>query len=201
MLIKIYPENPNMKNVMQVVDILRAGGVVVYPTDGVYAFGCSIKSVKGVERIKNIRGKKESGFSIMCSDLGNIADYARVDNAEFRTLKRNLPGPFTFILNASSRVPDKILGKRKTIGIRVADNQIPLTIIKELGEPLVTSSVKADDDVIEYITDPELIEEKWGGIVDAVIDGGYGDIVPTTLVDLTGDDVEILREGGGELKL
>lgn len=201
MLIKIYPENPNIKKVMQVTDILRSGGVVIYPTDGVYAFGCSIRSPKGIERLKAIRGKGISGFSIMCPDLGCIADYAKVDNTQFRILKRNLPGPFTFILNASSRVPDKVLAKRKTIGVRIDGNHIPLAIIKELGEPLLTSSVKAGDDVTEYITDPGLIYEKWGNAVDAVIDGGYGGLVPTTMVDLTGDEPEILREGVGELKL
>lgn len=201
MLIKIYPENPNERSMAQVVEVLRAGGVVVYPTDGVYAFGCSLRSAKGIERLKLIRGKSEKGFSIMCADLSHISDYARVDNHEFRILKRNLPGPFTFILKASSRVPDKILGKRKTVGIRVADNRIPLMMIKELGEPVITSSVKADDDVTEYITDPELIHEKWSGTVDAVIDGGYGGIVPTTLVDLSEGEAVVLREGGGELNL
>lgn len=201
MLIKIYPENPNERAVAQVVDVLRNDGVVIYPTDGVYAFGCSVHSAKAIERIKAIKGKSESSLSIMCPDLSSVAEYARVDNQVFKLLKRNLPGPFTFILNASSKVPDKVLARRKTIGVRIPDNNIPLEIMLSLGAPLITSSVKGDDEYEEYTTDPELIHEQWGGQVDLVVDGGYGSVVPTTLVDLTGDEPEIVRQGGGELTL
>ena len=198
MLIKIYPENPNEKTIMHVVEVLRADGVIVYPTDGVYAYGCSIRSAKGFDRLKTIRNKAEAEFSIMCPDLSGIADYAKVDTPTFKLLKRNLPGPFTFILRASSRVPDKVLGKRKTIGVRMADNNIALAILRELGVPMITASVKELDDIEEYLTDPELINEEWGRTVDMVIDGGYGSNVPTTLVDLSGDEAEVLRQGGGE---
>lgn len=200
MLVKIYPENPNEKSVAQVVQVLQADGVVIYPTDGVYAYGCSIRSMKAIERLKAITKKSEDSFSIMCPDLSCIADYAKVDTPTFKLLKRNLPGPFTFILKASSRVPDKVLARRKTVGIRMADNSIAMAIVRELGEPLITASVKEHDDGEEYVTDPELINEEWGGEVDMVIDGGYGTNVPTTLVDLSEEgEIEILREGGGEL--
>ncbi len=198
MLIKIYPENPNEKTIMHVVEVLRADGVIVYPTDGVYAYGCSIRSAKGFDRLKAIRNKAEAEFSIMCPDLSGIADYAKVDTPTFKLLKRNLPGPFTFILRASSRVPDKVLGKRKTIGVRMADNNIAMAILRELGVPMITASVKELDGIEEYLTDPELIDEEWGRTVDMVIDGGYGSNVPTTLVDLSGDEAEVLRQGGGE---
>lgn len=201
MLVKIYPENPNLKQVAQVADILRQGGVIIYPTDGVYAFGCSIRSPKAVEKMRNLTGKKVFGFTIMCADLSHISDFARVDNHQFRILKRNLPGPFTFVLNACSKVPEKVLGKRKTIGIRVAGNSIPIEIVRELGEPLVTCSVKSPEEDTAYITDPELICESWGAQVDAVVDGGFGGLTPTTVVDLTQDDPEIIRQGIGELVL
>lgn len=200
MIVKIYPENPNEKSIAQVVDVLRADGVIIYPTDGVYAYGCSLRSPKAIERLKAIKNKSESAFSIMCADLSCISDYAKVDTPTFKLLKRNLPGPFTFILQASSRVPEKVLERRKTIGVRIAANNIPLAIVRELGEPLITSSVKEHDEIIEYMTDPELIHEQWGGEVDLVVDGGYGTNIPTTLVDLYDGEIEILREGGGELK-
>lgn len=199
MLVKIYPDNPNEKTIMHVVEVLRADGIIVFPTDGVYAYGCSIRSAKGFDRLKAIRNKAETEFSIMCPDLSCISDYAKVDTPTFKLLKRNLPGPFTFILRASSRVPDKVLGRRKTIGVRMADNNIALAILRELGVPMITSSVKEIDDVEEYVTDPELINEEWGRSVDMVIDGGYGSNVPTTLVDVSEEEPEILRQGGGEL--
>lgn len=199
MIIKIYPENPNQKAIDQVIDILNNDGVIVYPTDTVYAFGCSLKSTKAIERIKNIRGRKETDMAIICSDLSNISSYARVDTPVFKVLKRNLPGPFTFILQASGKVPDKFLEKRKNIGVRIPENKIPLNIVESLGNPLVTSSVRDDDDVIEYTTDPELIHEKYKSVVDLVIDGGYGNNEASTVVDCTGEELEIVRQGLGEL--
>lgn len=201
MLLKLYRENPNERHIERIVSVLRDGGVIIYPTDGVYAYGCSLHSPKAVERLKAITGKDKKEFSIMCSDLSNISDYAKIDNADFRILKRNLPGPFTFVMKASSKVPDKVLAKRKTLGIRVADNPITQAIVGALGNPLVTSSVKNKNQYEEYTTDPELIEERWGNVVDIVVDGGPGGLVPTTLVDLTDNEPEILREGGGELQL
>lgn len=199
MFVKIYPENPNPKEVRKIVDILNADGVIIYPTDGVYAFGCSLSSVKAIERIKSIRQKRDDELTIVCDGLSNISEYARVDNVQFRILKRNLPGLFTFILQASGRIPNKALGRRKTVGVRVPDNAIPIAIVEELGVPMVTASVKDPDEIVEYTTDPELIMERYGKAVDAVIDGGYGANVPTTVVDITSCEPEILREGGGEL--
>ncbi|MCL2561017.1 MAG: L-threonylcarbamoyladenylate synthase [Rikenellaceae bacterium] len=200
MLVKIYPENPSEKAVMHVVEVLRADGVIVFPTDGVYAYGCSIRSAKGFERLRTIRQKAEAKFAIMCPDLSCISDYARVDTPTFKLLKRNLPGPFTFVLNASSRVPDKVLGRRRTIGVRIDANPIAQAILRELGSPMIISSVKEHDGEEEYLVDPELIAERWGRTVDMVIDGGRGNTVPTTLVDMSHGEAEILRQGGGELE-
>lgn len=200
MFVKIYPENPNPKEIGRIVDILRNDGVIIYPTDGVYAFGCSIASQKGVERIKTIRNKRDDELTVVCDGLSGIAQYARVDNAQFKILKSNLPGAFTFILQASGSVPGKALGRRKTVGVRVPANPIPIAIVGELGVPMVTASVKYPDDTVEYTTDPELIYERYGKLVDAVIDGGYGEQVPTTLVDITSGEVEVLREGAGILR-
>lgn len=200
MFVKIYPENPNPKEIMRIADTLRNDGVIIYPTDGVYAFGCSLLSRKAIERIKSIRNKRDDELTIVCDGLSGIAQYARVDNAQFRILKSNLPGPFTFVLQASGSVPEKALGRRKTVGVRVPANTIPIAIVSELGAPMVTSSVKDSDDGAEYTTDPELIYERYGKVVDAVIDGGYGGLVPTTVVDITSGEAEILREGAGTLR-
>lgn len=201
MLVKIYPDNPNQKEISRIAEILRNDGVIIYPTDGVYAFGCSLHSNKAIDRIKSIRNKRDDELTIVCENLSRVSEWGRVDNTQFKILKRNLPGAFTFILQASVRVPDKALGKRKSVAIRIPANPIPTEIVAELGIPMVTASVKDADQVIEYTTDPELIWERYGKVVDAVIDGGYGDNIPTTMVDLTGDEPEILREGGGELRL
>lgn len=199
-LVKIYPQNPSEREIEKVVKILENDGVVIYPTDGVYAFGCSLRSAKAVERLRSLSGKDERLLSIVCSDISMVDKFARIDNTQFRILKRNTPGAFTFILEPSSKVPDKALAGRKTVGVRIPDNEIPLAIVEQLGFPLATASVKDDDEVMEYTTDPELIAERYESMVDVVIDGGYGSLVPTTLVDLTGDEPEVLREGGGELK-
>ena len=191
MLVKIYTENPSEKEIDRVVNLLERDGVVIYPTDSVYAFGCSIRSAKAVERLRRIKGKDLTTFSVVFDSLGRIADYCRV--------KQNLPGPFTFLLDASSRMPHKALERRRTIGIRIPDNLIPRAIVERLGAPLLTSSV-LDDEETEYMTDPELIHERYGRDVELVIDGGAGDAVPTTVVDLTGGEPEILREGKGILR-
>ena len=199
-LVKIYPQNPSEREIEKVVKILENDGVVIYPTDGVYAFGCSLRSAKAVERLRSLSGKDEKLLSLVCSDISMVDKFARIDNTQFRILKRNTPGAFTFILEPSSKVPDKALAGRKTVGVRIPDNEIPIAIVERLGFPLATASVKDDDEVVEYTTDPELIAERYESSVDMVIDGGYGSLVPTTLVDLTGDEPEVLREGGGELK-
>ena len=199
MIVKIYPQNPNETAVARVVDILRRDGVIIYPTDSVYAFGCSLQSHKAMERLRALKGKKATDMAIICCDLSNIADYARVDTPTFKLLKRNLPGPFTFVLQASKRVPDKLLGNRRTIGVRIPDNSIPVEIVRVLGHPLITTSVRDDDEVVEYTTDPELIEERYGKLVDLVVDGGYGKNEPTTVVDCSGEEPSVIREGIGEL--
>lgn len=200
MLTKIYEQNPSEKELQRVVDVLERDGFVIYPTDSVYAFGCSIRSPKAIERLRRMRGKQPGQLAVVFADLAQVAEYCRVDNAAFRILKRNLPGPFTFVLTASSRVPDKALEKRRTIGVRIPANGVARAIVERLGAPLITASVKDDDEVVEYTTDPELIHERYGREVDLVIDGGAGDNVPTTVVDLTQDEAEVLREGKGELQ-
>ena len=198
--VKIYPQNPSEREIAKVVKVLENDGVIIYPTDGVYAFGALLKSTKAVEKLRSLSGRDEKLLTIVCSDISMVDKFARIDNSQFKTLKRNTPGAFTFILEPLSKVPDKALSGRKTVGVRIPDNQIPLAIIERLGFPLATASVKDDDEVVEYTTDPELIAERYMQSVDLVIDGGYGSLVPTTLVDLTGDEPEVLREGGGELK-
>lgn len=199
MLIKIYSENPNEKSIAQIVEVLESDGVIIYPTDSVYAFGCSLHSSKALDRIKAIRGKSSDDMSIVCADLSSIADYARVETPTFKLLKRNTPGAFTFILNSSRRVPDRFLARRKEIGVRIPANPIAQAIVERLGVPMVTASVKTEVDDIEYITDPELIHESFGRIVDIVVDGGYGEITATTVVDCRDAEPTIIREGLGEL--
>ncbi|MDE5708780.1 MAG: threonylcarbamoyl-AMP synthase [Alistipes sp.] len=196
MLTKIYGQNPSERELQRVVSVLGSDGIIIYPTDSVYAFGCSLRSAKAIERLRRLKGKTE--FSLVFSDLAQVAEFCRVDNAAFRVLKRNLPGPFTFVLPASSRVPDKTLGKRKTIGVRIPANPVARAIVDMLGAPLVTASVPGDDET-EYTTDPELIHERYGREIPLVVDGGVGDSVPTTVVDLSDGEPEILREGKGEL--
>ncbi len=201
MLIRIHPDNPNPRELNRVVDILRDGGVIIYPTDTVYGIGCDITKPKAVERVMQIKGvkPKEAQFSFICSDLSHITQFARMDNSTFKLLKRNLPGPFTFIIPGLNKVPDYFMSKRKTVGIRIPDNAIVLELVKLLGNPILTTSLKDNDDIIEYTTDPELIYEVYADIVDAVIDGGYGDNTPSTVVDCTTEEPTIVREGKGEL--
>lgn len=200
MFLKIYPENPNLKEIDKVVHVLREGGLVIYPTDTVYAIGCDALNVRAVEKICRMKGinPQKSDLSIICYDLSNLSEYAKVNNASFKLMKKNLPGPFTFILPTSSQLP-KIYKNKKEVGIRVPDNNIIRTLVKELGNPILTMSVHDEDDVIEYSTDPELISEKYENRVDVVIDGGYGGMEPSTVVDCTTDEFEILRQGKGEL--
>ena len=200
MLAKIYEQNPSEKELRRVVDALERDEIIIYPTDSVYAFGCSLRSAKAVERLRRMKGKGAEAFTLVFDNIAQIAEYCRVDNAVFRILKRNLPGPFTFILTASARVPDKALERRRTIGVRIPANAVARAVVGALGCPMVTTSVKDDDEVVEYTTDPELIDERYGRDVALVIDGGVGDNIPSTVVDLTGDEPEILREGKGELQ-
>jgi len=203
MLVKIYPENPNPKVIEQVVDTLKRGGIIIYPTDTVYGLGCDITNQKAIERICRIRGIKpeKANFSFICCDLSHISDFIKpIDSTTFRLLKKALPGPFTFILNANNNVPKLLSSNKKTVGIRVPDNVIAREIVKLLGNPILSTSIHDDDEVIEYSTDPELIHEKYEERVDLVIDGGYGDNEPSTVVDCTSGDFEIIRQGKGILE-
>jgi len=203
MLIKLYTENPNPKQIASIVSVLQSGGVIVYPTDTVYGIGCDIHNHKAVERIARIKGIKPetADFSFICRDLSHLSEYARqVPNSVFKLMKRNLPGPFTFILNASSKVPKLLESKKKTVGIRIPNNKIVDAIVEQLGNPLLTTSVHFDYDMIEYSTDPELIHEKYADMVDLVIDGGYGGIEFSTIVNCTGEEPEITRQGLGILE-
>ncbi len=202
MYIKLFEDNPNGKDILKIVKILKEGGVVIYPTDTIYAIGCDINNVKAVQRVCQLKGIKpeKANFSMICRDLSNIAAYAKVGNETFKVMKRNLPGPYTFILPATNKLPNVMMNKRKTIGIRIPDNYIVMAIVEELGNPLLTTSVKADDDIMEYMTDPELINEVYGKQVDVIIDGGAGQNVASTVVNCTGDSIEIVRQGIGELE-
>ncbi len=200
MLLKLYDKNPSEKRLDEVVRLLERGGVVIYPTDSVYAFGCSLHAPKAIEAIRRIKGKVAEEFSVLFESLSQVADYCRMENDTFRLLKRNLPGPFVFILPALSNMPDKALSKRKTIGVRIPDNAIARALVERLGVPMLTTSVEIVVGEEEYATDPELMEERFAGEVDLIIDGGYGSTGHTTLVDMTGDEPELLREGVGELK-
>lgn len=199
MLVKIYPDNPNQREIEQIVNILKNDGIVIYPTDTVYAMGCSLNSKKAQSRLMKIKGvdEKNANFSLICSDLSHLSDYAKVDNPTFKLLKRNLPGAFTFILPASSKVPDRYISKRKTVGLRIPNNSILLAIVTTLGIPLLTTSIKSDDNILEYITDPELIHENYEKLVDIVIDAGYGGIEASTIIDCTEYEYTIVRQGKG----
>lgn len=201
--IRIYNENPNPKEIKKVVDCLRAGGLIIYPTDTVYGLGCDITDNRALERIAQIRGVKlaKANFSFICKDLSNLSDYVRqIDTYTFKILKRALPGPYTFILPGSNKLPT-VFKKKKTVGIRVPDNNICKAIVDSLGNPIVSTSIYDEDEVIEYTTDPELILEKWNNLVDIVIDGGYGDNIPSTIIDLTSSEPELIREGKGSVEI
>lgn len=201
--IKIYEENPNPKEIKRVVKILRDGGVIIYPSDTVYALGCDIKNTRAMERVAQLRGVKleKANFSFVCEDLSNLSDYVKqIDTPTFKLLKRNLPGPYTFILPGNNNLPS-VFKKKKEVGIRIPDNSITRAIVQELGNPIISTSIKDEDEVIEYTTDPELILEKWDNLVDLVIDGGYGGNIASTVIDLTGPEPVVVREGKGSLKL
>ncbi|HPW98533.1 MAG TPA: L-threonylcarbamoyladenylate synthase [Flavobacterium sp.] len=201
--IKIYEDKPSEAAIKKVVDVLKNGGLIIYPTDTVYGLGCDITNSRALEKIAKIKGIKieKANFSFVCSDLSNISDYVRqIDTSTFKILKRALPGPYTFILPGNNDLPREFR-KKKTVGIRVPANNIALEIVKLLGNPIVSTSIHDDDEVLEYSTDPELIFEKWQNIVDLVIDGGYGDNTPSTIIDLSGYEPEIIREGKGDIDI
>lgn len=201
--IKIYEENPNPKQIAKVVQVLRKGGLVIYPTDTVYGLGCDITNTRALEKIARIKGIKlaKANWSFICPDLSHLSDYVRqIDTATFKILKRALPGPYTFILPGSNSLP-KDFKKKKTVGIRIPDNSIAQALVRELGNPIVSTSIYDEDELLEYTTDPELIYEKWRNLVDVVIDGGYGDNVASTVIDLSEGEPEIIREGKGSLDI
>ena len=201
--IRLYEENPDPRRVRQIVEVLRNGGVIIYPTDTVYGMGCDITNQKAVEKICRIKGinPKKHNFSFVCADLSNISQYTRViTKPVFKMMKKGLPGPFTFILEASSQVPKILHSNKKTVGIRVPNHGIPKAIVEELGQPILSTSIRDEDEIIEYSTDPELIFEKYQNLVDVVIDGGYGSNMPSTILDCTGDEVVVVREGLGQLE-
>lgn len=202
--LKIHPQNPEMRKINRVVEVLRDGGVVIYPTDTIYGIGCDLMNRKAVERLCKIMDIKPNklDLSFICNDLSHIAEFVkRIDTPVFKVLKRSLPGPYTFILESSSRVPKILDVNKKTVGIRIPDHAIPRTLVAELGNPLITSSIKDDDLIVEYTTDPDEIYEDFKNLVDIVIDGGNGGNIPSTVVDCTGDGLVIIRKGLGDIDL
>ena len=201
--IKIYEENPNSKAIQKVIAVLRKGGLVIYPTDTVYGLGCDITNTKALEKIARIKGIKldKAKWSFLCADLSNLSDYVRqIDTTTFKILKRALPGPYTFILPGNNNLP-KVFKKKKTVGIRVPDNTIAHALVVALGNPIVSTSIHDEDELLEYTTDPELIYEKWKNLVDVVIDGGYGGNIASTIIDLSLDEPEVIRKGKGDLDI
>lgn len=200
-IIRIHPENPQQNAIDEVVKVLRDGGLIIYPSDTVYALGCDINNIRAMERLAQVKKVKleKAQFSIICNDLSHLSAYTKpIDTSIFRILKNNIPGPFTFILEANKNLPLAYKGK-KTIGIRVPEHNIPQQIVEKLGHPIASTSIKDDDEVLEYTTDPELIAEKYENLVDVVIDSGFGDNTASTVVDLTSGEPEIIREGKGQL--
>ncbi len=203
MFLKLYNENPNPRDIRKIVEVLQDGGIIIYPTDTVYGLGCDITNVRAVEKVARFKGIdiEKSNFSFICNSLSQLSDYTRpISNYVFKLMRKNLPGPFTFILNANNKVPRYFKGKKKTVGIRIPDNNIILEIVSELGNPILSTSIRDDDEIIEYTTDPELIYEKYGEFADIVVDGGYGELTPSTVIDCTGETIEILRQGKGVLE-
>ena len=202
MLLRIHPDNPQEKNIRQVVECLKDGGVIIYPTDTVYGLGCDIfkqKAVEKIARIKEVNIKKHN-FSFICSDLSHLSDFTKpMDRSTYKLMKKALPGAFTFILNANNTIPKLFKNNRKTVGIRVPNHHIPRNIVELLGNPILTTSIRDDDSIVEYSTDPELIYEKYKKQVDIVIDCGYGNLVPSTIVDCSKVEIEIIRQGLGKL--
>ena len=204
MLVRIFNENPNHKLIRKIVDLLEDGAIIIYPTDSVYAMGCDIRASRSIEKIARFKGlnPKNPDLSLIFHDMSQLSEYTIIrDNTIFKLLKKNLPGPFTFIVHANNQIPKLFKNKKKTVGIRIPDNNIVLELVRELGRPIITASVHDTDEVIEYTTDPELIYEKYCDFADTVIDGGFGKNEASTIVDCTGDEIEIVRQGLGILEL
>lgn len=202
MLLQVHPDNPNQREIAMAIDALKNNGLIIYPTDTVYGLAWDINSPKAFDRIVKIKGKNalKENFSMVCRDISQVSQFTlHINNTIFKLLKQNLPGPFTFILNANNNVPRFYKSKKKTVGIRIPNNNIALDIVEKLGHPIMTTSLHHEDEILEYMTDPELIHGKYEHLVDYVIDGGYGNNEASTIVDCTGDDLEIIRQGIGEL--
>ena len=203
-ILRIHPENPPLARIQQAVEVLRKGGIIIYPTDTVYGIGCDLHNQKAIERLCRIKGlnPEKANLSFICHDLSHIADYAHgITTQTYKVIKKALPGPFTFIFEASAKAPRVGGQKRKTVGIRVPDNAIVRQLVRELGNPIVSTSVRTDEETLEgYVTDPDLILEKYRALVDLVIDGGFGGNVPSTIIDCTNDDFEMVREGLGDIE-
>jgi len=203
MLLKIHPDNPGERHLKIIIDCLRKGGVIIYPTDTVYGMGCDIMQIRAVDRVAQIRGikREKANFSFICSDLSQLSGYTRpIPNHTYKVMRRALPGPFTFILNANNEVPHFFQSKKKTVGIRIPDHNVPVRIVEMLGNPIMTTSIHHDDEFIDYQTDPELIYEKFHKLVDIVIDSGHGGLIPSTVVDCTGEEMVVTRQGKGEIE-
>jgi tRNA threonylcarbamoyl adenosine modification protein (Sua5/YciO/YrdC/YwlC family) len=204
MLLRIYPENPNQDRIRKVVGVLEAGGIIIYPTDTIYAMGCDIKANKSIDKIASLKGLNPMNpdMSLIFHDMSQLSEYTIIrDNSVFKLLKRNLPGPFTFIVQANNQIPKLFKNKKKTVGIRIPDNNIIMELVKELGRPIITTSIHDPDEVIEYTTDPELIYEKYRDFAEIVIDGGYGKNEASTIVDCTSGEIKVIRQGLGILEL
>lgn len=202
MILKIHPENPSARQIKRVVDCLKSGGIVIYPTDTVYGLGCDIYQTKAVDRIAQLKGikKEKADFSFICHDLSQLSDFTKpFSNQVYKLMRKTLPGPYTFILNANNNVPKIFQSKKKTVGIRIPANNVATEIIRELGNPIMSTSIHDDDKILEYTVDPELIHDKYKNQVDIVIDGGFGDNTPSTVIDCTGDEIMVIREGKGEI--
>lgn len=199
--IEIHPENPEPRKIKQVVSCLQDGGVIIYPTDTIYGMGCDIMNARAIERIARIKGIKpeKANFSFICYDLSHLSDYTKhVTTPVFKLMKKALPGPFTFILESSSKVPKLLNNNKKQVGIRIPDHNIPRQIVHELGNPILTTTVPGYEDMVEYLTDPELMYDQFRNQVDLVIGGGIGQLLASTIVDCTGDEPEVIREGAGD---
>lgn len=201
MLLEINPKNPDARKIQQVVECLRAGGLVIYPTDTVYGLGCDIYNQKAIERLCRVKGVRadKMSFSFICNDLSHISEFTQnLDTPTYKIMRKALPGPYTFILKANNSIPKIFKNNKKTVGIRVPDHPIPRVIVQELGNPIITTSIHHDDEIIDYITDPYYIHEQFEKLVNIVIDGGIGGLVPSTIIDCTGDYPQLIREGKGE---
>ena len=201
MILKVHPENPGERHLKIITDCLRDGGVIIYPTDTVYALGCDITKIRALDRVARIKGvrREKANFAFICRDLSHLSDFTRpIPNPVFKMMRKAFPGPYTFILPANNNVPHFFQSNKKTIGIRVPDHHVPRMIVELLGNPIMTTSLHDDDEIVEYTTDPELIYERYGKVVDIVIDSGPGGNVPSTVIDCTGQEPVLVRQGKGD---